>query len=195
LGHPSKFQRLSQLAFVTAASSLTGGQQNFAQCFAVAPGLVHYIYIFGALAPDRFLPGAKFTLCLSLAFSYIGSVTARHSSSGRHASAKLSSVVQGMELRNFRRGRHLYSAGRPSRWPSPTFLFSSPFPQIDSSPYCADMWRRYCYLTSFFPIVNTCLSCEDIARQSCAMCDGVQMANFWRFFCVLHFQRVECTTF
>ena len=33
-----------------------------------------------------------------------------------------------------------------------------------SSPYCRDMWRRYCCLTSFFPIVDTCLSCEDIAR-------------------------------
>jgi len=30
-------------------------------------------------------------------------------------SAKLCGVVQGMELQNFRRGRHLYSAGRPSR--------------------------------------------------------------------------------
>ena len=38
-----------------------------------------------------------------------------------------------------------------------------------SSPYCGDIWRRYCCLTSFFPIVDTCLSCEDIARQSCAM--------------------------
>jgi len=34
-------------------------------------------------APDRILPGAKFTLGPSLAFAYIGSVTARHSSSGR----------------------------------------------------------------------------------------------------------------
>ena len=38
-----------------------------------------------------------------------------------------------------------------------------------SSPYCGDFWRRYCCLTSFFPIVDTCLSCEDIARQSCTM--------------------------
>jgi len=38
-----------------------------------------------------------------------------------------------------------------------------------SSPYCGDMCRRYCCLTSFFPIVDTCLSCKDIARQSCAM--------------------------
>ena len=38
-----------------------------------------------------------------------------------------------------------------------------------SSPYRADTLRRYCCLTSFFPIVDTCLSCQDIARQSCAM--------------------------
>jgi len=30
-------------------------------------------------------------------------------------------------------------------------------------------WRRYCCLTSFFPIVDTCLSCKDIVRLSCAM--------------------------
>ena len=38
-----------------------------------------------------------------------------------------------------------------------------------SSPYCEDMWGRYCCLTSFFPIVDTSLRREDIARQSCAM--------------------------
>ena len=32
-----------------------------------------------------------------------------------------------------------------------------------SSPYCGDIWRTHCCLTSFFPIVDTCLSCEDIA--------------------------------
>jgi len=31
------------------------------------------------------------------------------------------------------------------------------------------MWKRYRCLTSFFPVVDTCLSCEDTARQSCAM--------------------------
>jgi len=45
-----------------------------------------------------------------------------------------------------------------------------------SSPYCKDMWGRYCCLTSFFPIVDTCLSCKDVARQSCAM------VCRWRFF-------------
>jgi len=44
-----------------------------------------------------------------------------------------------------------------------------------SSPYCKDMWGRYCCLTSFFPIVDTCLTTADIARQSCAM------VRMWRF--------------
>jgi len=36
LGHPSKFQRVSRLGFVTAATSFTGGQPNFARCLAVS---------------------------------------------------------------------------------------------------------------------------------------------------------------
>jgi len=64
------------------------------------------IYTFwGLLPPDGILPGAKFTLRPSLAFSYIGSVTARHSSSRRQPNFEALS-----------RGRHLCSAGRPSRW-------------------------------------------------------------------------------
>jgi len=45
-----------------------------------------------------------------------------------------------------------------------------------SSPYYQDMWRTYCCLTVFFQIVDTCLSSEDIARQSCAMVPK------WQFF-------------
>ena len=40
------------------------------------------IYFSGAFAPDGILPSANFTLCPSPTFSYIGSVTARHSTSG-----------------------------------------------------------------------------------------------------------------
>jgi len=36
-----------------------------------------------------------------------------------------------------------------------------------SSAYYEVMWSRY--ITNFSPIVDTCLSVEDIARQSCAM--------------------------
>jgi len=81
LGHPSKFQRISSLAFVTVETSLTGGQPNFARCLAVSWAGTLYIHFRRFLTPDGILPGAKFTLRPSLAFSYIGSVTARHSSS------------------------------------------------------------------------------------------------------------------
>ena len=61
-----------------------------------------------------------------------------------------------------------------------------------SSPYCEDMWGRYCCLTSFFPIVDTCLSYEDISRHSLRWCpDGQFLAIFW----VLHFQQSACSTF
>jgi len=50
LGHPTKFQQVSHLAFVTASTSLTGGQPNFAWCLAIS-WLVHHIYIFGGSFP------------------------------------------------------------------------------------------------------------------------------------------------
>ena len=55
-----------------------------------------------------------------------------------------------------------------------------------SSPYYEDMWRRHCCLKSFFPIVNTCLTCRDTAWQSCAM------VLKWRFFasCIFSEPRV-----
>jgi len=48
--------------------------------------------------------------------SRLGSVTARQSSSGRQPNFAV-----------LNRGRHLYSAGRPSRWALPTFLVRSSF--------------------------------------------------------------------
>ena len=94
-----------------------GGQPNFARCLAVSWAGTLCIH-FGGFS-DGILPGANCTLRPSLAFSYIGIVTARHSSSKRQRNC---GVVQGMELQNFRIGRHLYSAGRPSRWASAHIL-------------------------------------------------------------------------
>ena len=44
-----------------------------------------------------------------------------------------------------------------------------------SSPYYADVWRTCCCLTSFFPMIDKCLSCEATAQQSC------EMVRRWRF--------------
>ena len=41
-------------------------------------------------------------------------------------------------------------------------------------------------------IVDTCLSCEDIARQSCAM---VPKWQIFGNFCILHFHPAVCSTF
>jgi len=96
-GHPSKFQRVSRLGFVTAATSLNGSQPNFARCLAVSRAGTLYIHFRRLLPRNGTLPGAKFTLHPSLALCYIGSVTARHSSSGHQPNfAALS------------RGRHLH---------------------------------------------------------------------------------------
>jgi len=82
LRHPSKLQRISRLGFVTAPTSLNRGQWNFAGCLAVSWAGTLYIHFRGLLPPNVILPAAKFNLHPSLVFSYIGSVTAQHSSSG-----------------------------------------------------------------------------------------------------------------
>ena len=51
--------------------------------FAVSWAGTLYKHFGGLLPPDGILPRAKFTLRPSLAFSYIGSINARRSTSGR----------------------------------------------------------------------------------------------------------------
>jgi len=76
-----------------------------------------YRHTFSGALANGILSGAKFTLRPSLALSYIGSVTARHWSSGRQRN-----IVA------FSRRRHLYSAGWPSLWASSHILvFGRPF--------------------------------------------------------------------
>jgi len=107
LGHPANFNGFRVLALLlTSATSLNGSQTNFARCLADSWAGTLHIHFPGFLSRYGILPGAKFTLHPpSLALSYFGSVTARHLHSGREP--------------NFvalNRGRHLHSAGRPSRW-------------------------------------------------------------------------------
>jgi len=74
---------VSCLSVDTAPASLIGGQPNFARCLAVSWAGRLCIHFRGSLPPNGILPAAKFTFRPSFALSYIGSVTARHSSSGR----------------------------------------------------------------------------------------------------------------
>ena len=113
LGHPSKFQRVSVLGFVTAPTSLNGGQPNLAP-HNVWPsaGLLHYMYIFGGSCPITEFCQVQNSLCVQVLRSpIIGSIIARHLSSGHQPN-----------FVTFSRRRHLYSAGRPSRWASAYIL-------------------------------------------------------------------------
>jgi len=60
-----------------------GGQSNFGRCLAVSWAGTLYTHFLWLFSSNGILPGAKFTLRPSVAFCYIDSVTARHSSSGR----------------------------------------------------------------------------------------------------------------
>jgi len=121
LGHPSKFQQLSRLVFVTALTSLNKGQPNFARCLAVSC-TVYYICIFGGSCPLTEFCQLKNSLCAQLLRS--PKLTPLLHGTRALSSAKVYSVVQRMELRNFHRGRHLHSAGRPSGWASAYILVS-----------------------------------------------------------------------
>jgi len=86
LGHPSKFRRVSCVGFVTAVHRRRSTVVNHTlHDVWPSPGLVHYTgYTFWQLLRlNGILPGAIFTLRPCLVFSYIGSVTGQHSSSGR----------------------------------------------------------------------------------------------------------------
>jgi len=115
-GHHSKFNGFCvgfAFGFVSGATSFTRGQPNFARYLTVSWAATLYIYTFGGSCPLKEFCHMRNSLCVqdflcpTLAAFLHGTPAA--------GSAKLYGVVQGMELWNFCRGRHLYSAGRPSR--------------------------------------------------------------------------------
>jgi len=81
-GTPANFNGFRVLTSITASTSLNEDQPNFTRCLAIfCAGTLYIKYILKFIVP--WCQVQKFFLRLSLAFSYIGGVTARHSSSGR----------------------------------------------------------------------------------------------------------------
>jgi len=109
LGHPSKFQRVLHLGFITAPTSLSGSQPNFARCLAVSWAGTLYIH-FQGLLPQNFA-WCKIRVVQNLLYIPVlcSSILA--------ALLPGTPVVGISQTAALRRGRHLYSAGRPSRWP------------------------------------------------------------------------------
>jgi len=114
LGHPTpaNFNRFRVLTSLLHWRRSAEVSQTLHDVWPSA-GLIHYIFC-QVQNPGRIPLGGKPCIQVlrpSLAFSYIGSVTAQYSSSVRQPN-----------FAAFSRGRHLYSAGRPSRWTSAHIL-------------------------------------------------------------------------
>jgi len=82
-GTLANFNRFRVLPSLLQRRLSPEANKTCARCLAVSWAGTLYIHFRGLLPPDRILSGTKFTLRASLAFAYIVSVTARHSSSGR----------------------------------------------------------------------------------------------------------------
>ena len=70
LGHPNKFQPLSRLGFVTAPTSLNGGQQNFAGCLSIYWAGPLYIHFWGCCPVMEFCQ-LQNSLCVQVLRSLI----------------------------------------------------------------------------------------------------------------------------
>ena len=105
LGRPSNFNGFRVLASLLQRRRSTESNQTLYDVWP-SPARLDYVYIFGGCCPVTEFCHVQISVCvLQVLRSPIGSVTARHSSSGREPNFAALST-----------GRHLYSAGRPSRW-------------------------------------------------------------------------------
>jgi len=82
-GTPANFNKFRVLPSLLKQCRSPEANQTLCTVFDRVIGWSTVCIFSGTLAADGILPRAKFTLRPTLAFSYIGSVTARHSSSGR----------------------------------------------------------------------------------------------------------------
>jgi len=121
-GTPANFNGFSVLASLLQRRRSPEANQTLHDVWP-SPGLVRYIYIFGGSCPNGILPSAKFTLRPSLAFSYIDSVTAWHSSSGRQPN--FAALYKEWNYRTFAEGATYIRQGGDHVGHQPTFLVFS----------------------------------------------------------------------
>jgi len=108
LRHPSKFEQVSRLAFVTAVTSLTGGQPNFAQCLAVSWAATLYIHFWRLLPLMEFCPMQNSLYVQVLRSPILAALL--HGTPAAGVSQTLQCGTRN-GITNFYRGRHLHSAG------------------------------------------------------------------------------------
>jgi len=118
-GTPANFNGFCILASLLHRRRSTEVNQTLHDVWP-SPELVHYVYIFWAVAPWQNISRCK--ICFSSKSCIILYWQRYCMVFEQWTSAKLCGMVQGMQLRNFWRGRHIYLAGRPSCWASAHIL-------------------------------------------------------------------------
>ena len=132
-GTPANFNRFHLiLGVITAPTSLTGVQPNFARPRCLTVSMRWYAYYIGHTFSGalncpltefcQVLPGAKFILRPSFALSFVGSVTARQSSSGRQPN--FAAFYKEWNYRPFAEGATYIRHGGHHVGHRPTFQFS-----------------------------------------------------------------------
>jgi len=115
LGHPSKFQRVSRLGFVTASTSLNGSQPNVAQCLAVCWAGTLYIHFGGPCPLTEFCELQK-SLCVQVLRSPILAALLH----GTRAAAVSQTLWR--DITELSQRAPPIFGGRPSRWESAHIL-------------------------------------------------------------------------
>jgi len=105
-----------------------------------------------------------------------------HGTPAAGVSQTLRRGIEGMELHNFRRGRHLYSAGRPSRWALAHILVVSVFNRALVSALLLDLSRPLFYITASF-VLHSCQNddVDDDDLQKCVTGVKISAATLKRF--------------
>jgi len=129
LGYPSKFQLVSRLGFVTAATSFTGGQPNFAWCLGMSWAGTLYIHFRGILPPNGISLRAKFTLRLVQVLCSPILAALLHGTPGA-GSAKLCCVVRGMNYGTFADGATYIRLGGITLTSAHILVVFSSFPYL-----------------------------------------------------------------
>jgi len=128
-GTPANFNGFRVLASLLQQHCSTEANQTLHNVWPL-PGLVDYIYIFGDCCSVTKFRQVQNSLCiLQVLRSPIGSIIARHSNSGSEPIFVALSTE-----------RHLYLAGRPSRWALAHILvitekLTTPIPTVDKQNF------------------------------------------------------------
>jgi len=157
LGYPSKFQRVLRVGFITAPTSLNGRKPNFARCLAISWAGTLYIFLGGSCLLREFCQ-VQNSLCVQVLHCLVLAALLH----GTWAMGVSQTLQRGTRngIRDFYRGRHLYSAGRPSQWTSAHILvFLLQWLAYVTDDECSIWWQANFQFSHNSPVLCSVVGC------------------------------------